>query len=40
MMGLSERMDLLAMVSNVYWYGHALKREGDHVLRRVFQFEV
>ena len=40
MFGLSENIDQLAMVSSVSWYGHVLKREDGHVLRRALDFEV
>ena len=40
MMGLSEAMDQLAMANNVRWYGHVLRREDGHVLRRAFGFGV
>ena len=34
MLGLKETMDQLAMVNSVCWYGHVLRREDGHVLRR------
>ena len=34
MLGLSETIDRLAMASSVLWYGHVLRREDSHVLRR------
>ena len=34
MMGLKETMDQLAMGNNVCWYGHVLRTEDGHVLRR------
>ena len=40
MLCLHETIDQLAMASNVYWYGHVLRRMGGHVLRRAFHFEV
>ena len=39
-LGLSENMDQLAMTNIVRWYGHVLRREDDHVLRRALDFEV
>ena len=40
MLGLNETMDQLAMANNVHWYGHVLRREDGHVLRRALDFEV
>ena len=40
MLGLNETMDQLAMARSVCWYGHVLRREDYHVLRREFDFEV
>ena len=40
MLGLDETIDQLAMTSSVHWYGHVLRREDGHILRRVFDFEV
>ena len=37
---LKEDKDLLAMAGSVRWYGHVLRREDGHVLRRVLDFEV
>ena len=39
-LGLIEIMDQLAMAISVHWYGHVLRREDGHVLRRSFYFEV
>ena len=39
MMGLSETIDQLAMTNSLRWYGHVLRREDGHVLRRAFAFE-
>ena len=33
-------MDQLAMADSVRWYGHVLRRDDDHVLRRALNFEV
>ena len=30
----------LAMADSVHWYGHVLRREDLHVLRRALDFEV
>ena len=40
MLGLKETMDQLAMAISVHWYGHVLRREDAHVLRRALDFEV
>ena len=40
MLGLNETVDQLAMANSVRWYGHVLKREDGHVLRRALDFEV
>ena len=34
MLGLSEVIDQLAMANSVCWYGHVLRREDGHMLRR------
>ena len=39
MLGLSEPIDQMAMVKNVRWHGHVLRREDGHVLRRALDFE-
>ena len=39
-LGLSVTIDQLAMASSVRWYGHVLRREDGHVLRRALDFEV
>ena len=40
MLGLSEPIDQLAMANTVRWYGHVLRREDGHVLRRALDVEV
>ena len=35
MLGSNETIDLLAMANSVRWYGHVLRREDGHILRRV-----
>ena len=40
MLGLKETIDQLAMANSVHWYGHVLRREDGHVLRRALDFEV
>ena len=36
MLDLNEAIDQLAMANSVRWYGHVLRRENGHVLRRAF----
>ena len=40
MLGLKETIDQLAMANSVRWYGHVLRREDGHVLRRALDLEV
>ena len=40
MLGLNETIDQMAMENSVLWYGHLLRREDGHVLRRALDFEV
>ena len=40
MVGLKETIDQLAMAISVHWYGHVLRREDGHVLRRALHFFV
>ena len=40
MLGLNDTIDQLAMANSVRWYGHVLRREDGHVLRRALDFEV
>ena len=39
-LGLKETIDQLAMANSVHWYGHVLRRDDGHVLRRALDFEV
>ena len=39
MLCLRETNDQLAMANSVRWYGHVLRRQDDHVLRRALDFE-
>ena len=39
-LGLNETIDQSAIKNNVRWYGHVLRREDVHVMRRAFDFEV
>ena len=38
--GLCETVDQLAMANSICWYGHVLRRDDGHVLRRALDFEV
>ena len=40
MLGFKETIDQLAMANSVHWYGHVLRREDGHVLRRALDIEV
>ena len=40
MMGLSEIIDQFAMANSVRRYGHVLRTNVDHVLRRALDHEV
>ena len=40
MLDLMESIDQLAMANSVRFYGHVLRREDGHVLRRALDFEV
>nr|XP_006824961.1 PREDICTED: uncharacterized protein LOC102806311 [Saccoglossus kowalevskii] len=40
MLGLNEAVDRLAKTNGVRWYGHVLRREDGHVLRRALDLEV
>ena len=40
MVGLNETIDQLLMANSVCLYGHVLRREDGHVLRRALEFEV
>ena len=39
MLGLNETTDQLAMANSVCWYGHVLRREDSHDMRRALDFE-
>ena len=34
MFGWNETIDQLAIANSVHWYGHVLRREDGHVLKR------
>ena len=40
MLSLKKTIDQLTMANSVRWYGHVLRREDGHVLRRALDFEV
>ena len=40
MLGLRETIDQLAMANSVRWYGHVLRRDDDHFLRRSLDLEL
>ena len=39
-MGLMETVVQMAKVNGVRWYGHVLRGDDGHVLRKVLEFEV
>ena len=40
MLGLKETAVQMAKANGVRWYGHVLRRDDGHVLRKVLEFEV
>ena len=40
MLGFKETIHQMAMASSVHWYGHVLRREDGHVIRRALDLEV
>ena len=40
MLGLKEAVVQMAKANGVRWYGHVLRRDDEHVLRRASEFEV
>ena len=40
MLGLIETIDQLVIANSVRWYGHLLRGEDGHFLRRALDFEV
>ena len=40
MLGLEEMVDKLAKANGVRWYGHVLRKEDGHCLRRALEYEV
>ena len=39
-LGLKETLFQMAKVNGVKWYGHVLRRDDGHVLRKAMKFEV
>ena len=40
MLGLAETIDQLIVANSVRWYGHVLRRDDGHVLRRALCLEL
>ena len=40
MLGLEEPLELRARANGVRWYGHVLRKDDEHVLRKVMGFEL
>ena len=40
MLGVKETVIQMAMANGVRWYGHVLRRNDGHVLRKALEFEV
>ena len=40
MLGLKETVVQMAKANGVRWYGHVLRRDDGHVLRKALEFEV
>ena len=40
MLGLKETVVQMAKPNGVRWYGHVLRRDDGHVLRKALEFEV
>ena len=40
MLGIEVSVEQLAKANGVRWYGHVLRRDGDHALRRALEFQV
>ena len=40
MLGLKETVIQMAKVNGVRWYGHVLRSDDGHVLRKALEFEV
>ena len=40
MLGLKETMVQVAKANGVRWYGHVLRRDDGHILRKVLEFIV
>ena len=40
MLGLKETVVQMAKTNGVRWYGHVLRKDDGHVLRKALEFEV
>ena len=40
MLGVEETVDQMAKANRVRWYGHVVRRDEGHVLKRALDFEV
>ena len=40
MLGLKETLDRMAKANEVRWYGHAIKRDDDNILKKAIMMEV
>ena len=40
MLGLKETVFQMAKANGVRWYGHVLRRDNGHVMRKALEFEV
>ena len=40
MLGLKVTVVQMAKANGMRWYGHVLRRDGGHVLRKALEFEV
>ena len=40
MLGLEEPLELRARANGVRWYGHVLRKDDEHVLRKAMEFEL
>ena len=40
MLGLKEKVVQMTKANGVRWYGHVLRRDDGHVLRKALEFEV
>ena len=40
LLGLNESLECIARANGVQWYGHVLRREEEHVLKKALDFRV